>query len=139
MLCPQQLCHSFKDCALSLSYLMCMCVLSHFSCFKFFVTPWTVTLQAPLFMGFSQQEYWSGLPFPPPGGPPDPGIEPLSPALAGGFFTVEPPGKPHRNACCCSVAKSCPTLWDPMDCSMPGFPLEEGMANHSSILAIRTP
>ena len=49
-------------------------------------------------MGFSGQEYyWSGLPFPPPGDLPDPGIEPVSPmlpALAGGFFTTEPPGKP---------------------------------------------
>ena len=57
-------------------------------------TPWTVALQAPLSMGFFKQEYWSGLPFPPPGGCPDPGIEPASPALAGGFFTPEPAGKP---------------------------------------------
>ena len=42
-------------------------------------------------MGFSRQEYWSGLPFPPPGDFPDPGMEPTSPALAGGFFTTEPP------------------------------------------------
>ena len=52
------------------------------------MTPWTVALQAPLFMGFP----WSGLPFPSPGNLPDPGIEPVSPALAGGFFTTEPPG-----------------------------------------------
>ena len=48
-------------------------------------------------MGFPKQEYWSGLPFPPPGDLPDPGIEagsPLSPALAGGFFTIMPPRKP---------------------------------------------
>ena len=54
------------------------------------VAPWTVTRQAPLSMGFSRQEYWSGLPFPSPGDLPDPGIKPtclLSPALAGGFFT----------------------------------------------------
>ena len=44
-------------------------------------------------MGFSRQEYWSGLPFPSPGDLPDPGIKPLSPALAGRFFTTEPPGK----------------------------------------------
>ena len=44
-------------------------------------------------MGFSQQEYWSGLPGPPPGDFPDPGIKPTSPALAGGFFTTELPGK----------------------------------------------
>ena len=53
-------------------------------------TLWTVARQAPLSMGFSRQEYWSGLPFPPPGDLPDPGIKPeslMSPALAGGFFT----------------------------------------------------
>ena len=53
-----------------------------------FVTPWTAARQAPLSMGFSRQEYSSGLPFPPPGDLPDPGIEPQSPALAGSFFTV---------------------------------------------------
>ena len=47
-------------------------------------------LQAPLSMGFPRQEYWSGLPFPPPGDLPHPGVEPTSPALAGGFFTAEP-------------------------------------------------
>jgi len=45
-------------------------------------------------MRFSWQKYWSGLPFPSPGDLPDPGIKPVSPALAGGFFTIEPPGKP---------------------------------------------
>ena len=45
-------------------------------------------------MGFPRQEYWNGLPFPPPGDPPNPGIEPTSPALAGGFFTTKPAGKP---------------------------------------------
>ena len=57
-------------------------------------TPWTVALQALLSMGFPRQEYWSGLPFPSPGDLPDPGIEPVSPALAGGLFTTEPPRKP---------------------------------------------
>ena len=46
-------------------------------------------------MGLSQQGYWSGLPFPPPGDLPDPGIEPTSPALAGGLFATEPSGKPY--------------------------------------------
>ena len=58
---------------------------------QLFVTPWTVALQAPLSMGFSRQEYWSGLPLPPPGYLPKPGIEPtslMSPALAGRFFTI---------------------------------------------------
>jgi len=45
-------------------------------------------------MGFPRQEYWSGLPFPSPGDLPDPGIEPMSPALVGRFFTTEPLGKP---------------------------------------------
>ena len=48
---------------------------------QLFVTPWTVAHQAPPSMGFSRQEYWSGLPFPSPGDLPDPGIEPVSPAL----------------------------------------------------------
>ena len=63
------------------------------SCVLLFVTPWTVAHQAPLSMGFSQQEYWSGLPFIPPGNLSDPGIEPASPAFAGRFFTAELPGK----------------------------------------------
>ena len=46
-------------------------------------------------MGLPWQEYWNELPFPPPGDIPDPGIEPASPALASGFFTTEPPGKPQ--------------------------------------------
>ena len=53
---------------------------------------WTVAHQAPLSMGFSWQDYWSGLPFPPQEDCPHPGIDPASPALAGGFFTAEPPG-----------------------------------------------
>ena len=66
-----------------------MCLLSRFSCAQLFVTPWTAALQTPLFMGFSRQEYWSGLPWPPLGDLPDPGIETMSltsPILAGGPF-----------------------------------------------------
>ena len=59
-----------------------------------FVSPWTVARQVTLSMGFCRQEYWSELPFPPPGDLPDPGLEPESPALASRFFTTEPPGKP---------------------------------------------
>ena len=61
------------------------------------MTLWTVAHQAPLSVGFSRQEYWSGLPFPIPGDLPDAGIEPMSPespALAGRFFIIVPPGKP---------------------------------------------
>ena len=59
-----------------------------------FATPWTVACQALLSMGFSRQEYWSGLPFPSPGDLPDSGIEPGSPALEADALTSEPPGKP---------------------------------------------
>ena len=52
-------------------------------------TPWTVACQAPLFMGFSRQEYWSGLPFPSPGDFPDPGIEPGCPALQADSLPTE--------------------------------------------------
>ena len=69
-----------------------VCVLS---CVGLFAAPWTIAHQIPLSMEFSRQEgYWSGLPFPPPGDLPNPGIEPASltsPALAGGFFTTASP------------------------------------------------
>ena len=69
------------------------CVLSHVC---LFAIPWTVALQAPLSMGFSRQEYWSGLPFSPPGDRPNPGIKPeslASPAFAGGLFTTSATGE----------------------------------------------
>ena len=58
------------------------------------VNPWTVADQAPLSMGFPRHEYWNGLPFPFPGYLPDPGIKPMSPALADEFATTEPPVPP---------------------------------------------
>ena len=61
-------------------------------------TPWTVTCQAPLSIGFSRQEYWSGLPFAPPEDLPDPGIEltsPASPSLQADSLTTEPSGKAY--------------------------------------------
>ena len=65
------------------------------SCVPLFVTPWTVAYQAPPSMGFSRQEYWSGLPFPSLGDLPHPGIEPRSPALQADGLPSEPPGKPY--------------------------------------------
>ena len=62
---------------------------------QLFATPWTVAHQASPSMGFSRQEYWSGLPFPSPGDLPDPGIELRSPALEADALTSEPPGKPY--------------------------------------------
>ena len=74
---------------------MSVCVLSHV---QLFATPWSVACQAPLSMGFSRQEYWSGLPFPSPGYLPIPGMKPtslVSHALASRFIATVPPGKPH--------------------------------------------
>ena len=75
-------------------------VLSHFSHVRLFATLWNVTCQAPLSMGFSRQEYWRGLPCPPPGDLPDTGIKPvsfMSPTLAGRFFTTSPTWKAQRS------------------------------------------
>ena len=71
--------------------LTCVCMLSRFSHVQLLVTPCTVARQAPLSMGVTRQEHWSGLPRPPPEDLPNPGIEPtscMSPAVAGGFFTT---------------------------------------------------
>ena len=73
---------------------VCVCGLSRFSHVQLSATPWTVARQAPLSVGFSRQEYWSGWPFPSPGDLPNPGVEAtslMSPALTGGFFST---GKP---------------------------------------------
>ena len=71
-------------------------VLSHLSHVQLFATLWTVACQAPLSMGFPRQEYWSGLLFLSPGDLSDPGIKPMSPALAGRFFITELYGKPLK-------------------------------------------
>ena len=97
--------------------------------------PMDLASQAPLSIEFSRHEYWSGLPFPFPMDLPNPGIEPASLALAGGFFSTEPPGKPlvkttayifeadfqstFLNLCLCLVytksLRSCPTICNTMD------------------------
>ena len=76
--------------------LFLVCVWNRFSWVPLLMILWTVALQAPLSMGFSRQEYWSGLPCSPPGDLPDPRMESvflISPALAGRFFTTGPPRK----------------------------------------------
>ena len=73
---------------------VCLCMLSRFSCVQLFAMPWTAARQAPLSVGFSRQEYWSGLPWPPPGDLPSPGIKPGSPALQADSLPSEPLGKP---------------------------------------------
>ena len=79
---------------------------SHQAMSDSFVFPWSIVCQAPLSMGFSRQEYWSGLPFPTPGDLPNLWTEPTSPTLAGVFFTTEPLGK-------VKVVRLCPVLHDP--------------------------
>ena len=76
---------------------VCVCVYARSVVSDSLRPPWTVAHQASLYMGFSRQEYWSGLPFPTPGDLSDPGIEPTSlvpSTLAGRFFTTNPPRKP---------------------------------------------
>ena len=125
-------------------------MLSCFSRVPLFATLWTVAHQASLSMGFSRQEYWSGLPCPPPGNLPYPGIEPGFPALQVDSLLSESWEKPYgsmheskiqeRGQVWCLlfgnllssgsssnwksesiVTQLCPTLCDPMDCSPPGF------------------
>ena len=88
----------------------CVCaMLNHFSCVQLFATLWTVAHQAPLFMGFSRQEYWSGLPFPPLGYLPNPGIErsvPASPALQADSLPTDPTGEPGRKHSCMLLSMS---------------------------------
>ena len=81
-----------------------LCMLSHFSHVQLFPTPWTVTHQTPLSMGFSRQEYWSGLPFPPPGGPSQPRDRTCISCFAGGFFTTEPQVKPQMLCIMCTIS-----------------------------------
>ena len=85
-----------KCSGLSLATHLKECIVSSLSCVRLFVTSWTVADQAPLSMGFSRQEYWSGLPFPSPGDLPDLGIEPGSPTLQADALSSKPPGKPQE-------------------------------------------
>ena len=97
------------------------------SCVQLFATPWTVARQAPPTMGFSRQEYWSGLSFPSPGDLPNPGIEPVSLVLAGGFFT--------RTSLVAQTVKCLPTVRETWVRSLgQEDPLEKEMATYSSTL-----
>ena len=91
---------------------------------RLFVTLWTIACWAPLSMGFSRQEYWSGLPCPPPGGLPNPGVELVllvSPALQVDSLPLSPWWSPYICMKVKSeVTQSCLTLCDLMDCSLPG-------------------
>ena len=107
-----------------LKYIYIMLLFCCLSRAKLFCDPMDCSPPGPLSMGFPRQEYWSGLPFSSPGDLPNPGIEPLSPMLAGRFFTTEPPGKPSLSpATAAKSLQSCPTLCDPIDGSPPGSPV----------------
>ena len=80
------------------SVCVCVCVCESLSHVLLFGTPWNVACQAPLSMGFSRQEYCSGLPFPSPGDLPDPGVEPGTLALQADSLPSEPPGKTQGTA-----------------------------------------
>ena len=80
---------------------ICCAVLSRFSSVQFSAIPWFTALQAPLSMGFSRQEYWSGLPCPPPGDHPEPGVEPTSPespGLQAKSLPLRHRGRPMKNS-----------------------------------------
>ena len=83
-------------CSLPTCTCPCPHVLNRFSRVQLYATPWTVTCQAPLSMGFSRQESWSGLPCPPPGDLPNPRVEPRSPSLQVDSLPSEPPEKPEN-------------------------------------------
>ena len=82
---------------IGMSCISVVVVFQSLSCVGLFGNPVTVAHQAPLSIGFSRQEYWRGFPIPPPGDLPNPEIKPTSPALAGTFFTTEPPGKTFQS------------------------------------------
>ena len=93
---------------LSIHYTFTICVLSHFSRVRLCATPWTLAHQAPLSMGFSRQEHWSGLPCPPPGDLPNPGIQPTSPALQADSLLLSHRGSPHLHYLCLKVVSFFP-------------------------------
>ena len=88
------------------TFCVCVCILSCFSYVQLLATVWTEACHAPLSMGFSKQEYWSGLPCPLLGDLPNPGIKPaypVSPALQVDSLPTETPGKPHKELCMTEV------------------------------------
>ena len=115
-----------------------LCCLDAKSC-PTLVTSWIVTRQAPLSMGFPRQEYWSGLPFPPSGDLPDPGIEPRSPAPQANSLPILKPGfsrwlSGKESACNAGDASLIPGLGrfpeegngNPLQCSSQGNPIDRG-------------
>ena len=86
-------------------------MLSHFSHVQLFMTPWSIAHQAPLSMALSRQEYWSGLPCPPPGDLPDPGIKPMSPMAPALQSDSLPLSHPGSQGLVGETDKSVITIW----------------------------
>ena len=101
---------------------MCVCA-QLLSCVRLFVTPWTVARQAPLSTGFSRQNYWSGLPCPPPGDLPDPGTNLCLLDCRHILYCLNHQGNPLTEIQFRSVTQLCLTLCDPMNHSTPGLPV----------------
>ena len=96
---------------------VCVCVLGHFSHVQLFAAVWTAARQAPLSIGLSRQEYWSGLSCPPAGALPHPGKSSTSPALAGRFFTASVTWEaPHKNVPNSNIHNSC--QWKQCSCPL---------------------
>ena len=103
-------------------YILLLTAVQSLSRVQLFCDPVDCNPLGSLVHGISQQEYWSGLPFLPPGDLPDPRIEHVSLALAGGFFNAEPTGEPINYIYLkVKVAQSCQTPYDPMDCTVHGI------------------
>ena len=112
------------------------------SCVRPSATPWTVAFQAPLSIGFSKQDCWTGFPFPSPGDLPHQGIEPWSSSLQADTLPSESPGNSkflllvyfmYQLNYISSVTQSCPTLCDPMNCSTPGLPVHHQLPEFTQI------
>ena len=110
------------------------------------MTPWTVAFEVPLSTRFSRQEYWGGLPFPSPGGLPNPEIEPRSPTLQAGSLPFKLSREtqfiyPRSSELNSNLVKNLPAMQELQELQVESLgqkdPLEEGMATHSSIFAWR--
>ena len=116
----------------------CQCV-QWLSCVRLFAAPWTVARQAPLSMGFSRQEYWNEVPFPSPGDLPDP-VSPMSPALAGGFFTTSATWEAVTLCMCVCVSCSVIEYWSGLPFPFPGkvtLSLHKGYGSNRKRLSLQ--
>ena len=114
-----------------------VCVLSHSSCVQPFATLWTIAHQAPLSMGFSRQEYWSGVSCPPPGDLPSPGIERTCVSnflhWQAGFLLLPPPGKPEKSPQLTLKKPHCSQIFQNKTCLQPSLLIPTRLMANSPI------